>query len=113
MSNDPTNNGSAEKSILDMLAHPESADIDFEPPRMCGAEARESDVAKGSYGCVSHLMELLILAQEVFGSSEAAKVWMNKPHPCFEDLPPSQAVSTYGAKRVMEVLTAIKYGGVV
>ena len=54
------------------------------------------------------------LANEVFASEAEAWLWLNRPHPMFDDRSPLQAAETSsGADHVKEVLLSIKYGGVV
>lgn len=63
---------------------------------------------------VLRLLELHEMAVDVFGSEASGREWLNKPHPSFGGEPPiKDARSSYGADKVKEVLTAIKYGGAV
>ncbi|MCV0438895.1 MAG: MbcA/ParS/Xre antitoxin family protein [Hydrogenophaga sp.] len=59
------------------------------------------------------LRDMQQLATDVFGKREAAD-WIQRPHPMLEGKTPSDAAATsLGLQRVMEILVAIKYGGVV
>lgn len=63
---------------------------------------------------ILRLVEVKQLAAEVFGSTDTADKWLNKPHPMFGSKPPlAETRSSYGAQHVKDVLLAIKYGGVV
>lgn len=59
------------------------------------------------------LIELDQLAVDTFETEDEARQWLRKPHPMLEgDDPWSAAKTSYGAQRVKDILTAIKYGGV-
>lgn len=62
---------------------------------------------------VLRLAELEAYAMEVFGAESAAHGWLKERHPMLGESPIDAASSSYGAQRVREILTAIKYGGVV
>jgi uncharacterized protein (DUF2384 family) len=60
------------------------------------------------------LTELVAMAQDSFNTQIDAAGWMNTPHPLLDGMSPRDAAQTQaGAKRVAEILTAIKWGGVV
>lgn len=61
---------------------------------------------------VLRLAELEALALDVFASEEAAHGWLKSSHPMLDESPIDAASTSYGAQRVREILTAIKYGGV-
>jgi putative toxin-antitoxin system antitoxin component (TIGR02293 family) len=61
---------------------------------------------------VLRLAEMEALAADVFTSDEAAHGWLKTPHPLLGETPIDAASTSYGAQRVREILTAIKYGGV-
>ena len=59
-------------------------------------------------------IELHTLAAQVFGTSDKAAVWLNKPHPLFDGKSPMEVASNeYGVAKVKSMLFAIRYGGVV
>lgn len=59
------------------------------------------------------LLELDQLAVDAFETEEDARHWLRKPHPMLDgEAPLSAAKTSYGAQRVKDILTAIKYGGV-
>lgn len=61
---------------------------------------------------IPDLRDMQELATEVFGIREAAD-WCQRPHPMLDGKPPSHAAATsLGLQRVMEILVALKYGGV-
>jgi putative toxin-antitoxin system antitoxin component (TIGR02293 family) len=63
---------------------------------------------------VLRIMELVGLAEDVFDSGGSAMGWLKRRHPMLEDETPLEAAKTsYGARRVSDILVAIKYGGVV
>jgi putative toxin-antitoxin system antitoxin component (TIGR02293 family) len=62
---------------------------------------------------VLRLAGLEALALDVFASEQAAHEWLKKEHPILGESPIEAASSSYGAQRVREILTGIKYGGVV
>ena len=62
---------------------------------------------------VLRLAELEALVQDVFASETAAHDWLKTEHPQLGESPITAASTSYGAQRVREILTAIKYGGVV
>jgi putative toxin-antitoxin system antitoxin component (TIGR02293 family) len=57
------------------------------------------------------LAELEALALDVFASEDAARGWLQNPHPMLNKSPIEAAAISSGAQRVREILTAIKYGG--
>lgn len=58
-------------------------------------------------------MQLQLFAADVFGSVEAARQWLQKPHPMLDDLSPSDfADNEFGARKVTGILAGLKYGGV-
>lgn len=75
--------------------------------------AREDQaLPRHSAETVLRLAELEGLALDVFANVEAAHGWLKKPHPMLGESPIDAASTSYGAQRVREILTAIKYGGV-
>lgn len=59
------------------------------------------------------LIELDQLAIDTFETEDEARQWLRKAHPMLDgDDPLSAAKTSYGAQRVKDILTAIKYGGV-
>ena len=60
------------------------------------------------------LRELVDMALETFKTQADAEGWMNAKHPLLNSMSPREAArSEVGAKRVAEILTALKWGGVV
>ena len=62
---------------------------------------------------VLRLAELEAFVLDVFASEQAAHDWLKTEHPLLGESPIDAASTSYGAQRVREILTAIKYGGVV
>jgi putative toxin-antitoxin system antitoxin component (TIGR02293 family) len=59
------------------------------------------------------LLELDQLAVDTFETEDEARHWLRRPHPLLDgDDPLSAAKTSYGAQRVKDILTAVKYGGV-
>ncbi|MBX3656154.1 MAG: DUF2384 domain-containing protein [Ramlibacter sp.] len=58
------------------------------------------------------LAELEALALDVFASEDAARGWLQNPHPMLNKSPIEAAAISSGAQRVREILAAIKHGGV-
>lgn len=57
--------------------------------------------------------ELERMATDTFETREEAAQWLRTPHPMLDgDAPLQIAVTQAGAERVKDILTAIKYGGV-
>lgn len=57
--------------------------------------------------------ELDRMATDTFETREEAAKWLRMPHPMLDGVAPLQiAVTKAGAERVKDILTAIKYGGV-
>lgn len=73
----------------------------------------DQPLPKHSAETVLHLAELEAFALDVFDSEQAAHDWLKSEHPMLGESPIDAASSSYGAQRVREILTAIKYGGVV
>jgi putative toxin-antitoxin system antitoxin component (TIGR02293 family) len=73
----------------------------------------DQTLPKHSAETVLRLAELESLALDVFASAQDAHGWLKKPHPLLGESPIDAASTSYGAQRVREILTAIKYGGVV
>lgn len=73
----------------------------------------DQPLPKHSAETVLHLAELEAFALDVFDSEQAAHDWLKSAHPMLGESPIDAASSSYGAQRVREILTAIKYGGVV
>lgn len=63
---------------------------------------------------VLRLLELEALATDTFETDDAAHGWLRRPHPMLEGECPLEAAKTsFGTRRVKDMLIAIKYGGVV
>jgi putative toxin-antitoxin system antitoxin component (TIGR02293 family) len=73
----------------------------------------DQTLPKHSGETVLRLAELEGLALDVFASAKDAHGWLRKPHPMLGESPIDAASTSYGAQHVREILTAIKYGGVV
>lgn len=59
-------------------------------------------------------MQLHLFAADVFGGIEPARAWLNKPHPMLDGMAPAKyADNEFGAQKVLSLLAALKYGGVV
>lgn len=62
---------------------------------------------------VLRIMELVTLAEDVFDTGESALGWIRRVHPMLDNETPLEAAKTsFGARRVSDILIAIKYGGV-
>ncbi len=60
------------------------------------------------------LFEIEKMANDTFETEEAALAWLRRPHPMLEgESPLESAKISFGARRVKDILVAIKYGGVV
>ncbi len=63
---------------------------------------------------VLRMLELKDIACDTFESEEAALGWLRRPHPMLDGESPLESASTsFGSRRVKDILVAIKYGGVV
>lgn len=63
---------------------------------------------------VLRVLELEEMANDTFESEEAAHGWLRRPHPMLDGESPLESAKTsYGARRVRDILVAIKHGGVV
>ena len=63
---------------------------------------------------VLRLRELKSMANDTFESEEAAFGWLLRPHPMLDgETPLESAKTSFGARRVKDILVAIKYGGAV
>jgi putative toxin-antitoxin system antitoxin component (TIGR02293 family) len=63
---------------------------------------------------VLRLLELEAMATDTFESDDAAHGWLRRAHPMLESECPLEAAKTsFGTRRVKDMLVAIKYGGVV
>jgi putative toxin-antitoxin system antitoxin component (TIGR02293 family) len=63
---------------------------------------------------VLRLLELEAMATDTFESDDAAHGWLRRQHPMLEGECPLEAAKTsFGTRRVKDMLIAIKYGGVV
>ncbi|WP_382327942.1 antitoxin Xre/MbcA/ParS toxin-binding domain-containing protein [Hydrogenophaga sp. UC242_50] len=71
-------------------------------------------MAKTTAESKMRLQELERLAEEAFASRADARSWLLRPHPLLEGASPLQVGKTEdGARRIQDMLVAIKYGGVV
>jgi putative toxin-antitoxin system antitoxin component (TIGR02293 family) len=60
------------------------------------------------------LLELDAMARDTFETDEEAAAWLRQPHPMLDgETPLDCAKSGFGAERVKDILSAVKYGGVV
>ncbi|MEK7663796.1 MAG: MbcA/ParS/Xre antitoxin family protein [Actinomycetota bacterium] len=63
---------------------------------------------------VLQLRDLEKMANDTFESEEAASGWLRRPHPMLDGESPLEAAKTsFGTRRVKDILVALKYGGVV
>ena len=63
---------------------------------------------------VLRLLELEDIANDTFESEDAALTWLRKPHPMLDGESPLESAKTsFGSRRVKDILIAIKYGGIV
>ena len=63
---------------------------------------------------VLRLLELNNIACDTFESDDAALGWLRRPHPMLDGESPLESAKTsFGSRRVKDMLVAIKYGGVV
>ena len=61
---------------------------------------------------VLRLLELQGMAHDIFESEDAALAWLRKPHPMLDGESPLESAKTsFGSRRVKDILIAIKYGG--
>lgn len=76
--------------------------------------ASRANLATHKADARSRIAKIESLAKETFETEEEAVAWLQRPHPVLDGQAPRQVASTSdGAKRVREILIAIKYGGVV
>ncbi len=62
---------------------------------------------------VLRLLELEAMATDTFESDDAAHGWLRRQHPMLEgECPLAAAKTSFGTRRVKDMLIAIKYGGV-
>lgn len=63
---------------------------------------------------VLRLLELKAMACDVFESEDDAIGWLRRPHPLLDGESPLESASTsFGSRRVKDILISIKYGGAV
>ena len=63
---------------------------------------------------VLRLLELNNIACDTFESDDAALGWLRRPHPMLDgESPLASARTSFGSRRVKDMLVAIKHGGVV
>ena len=63
---------------------------------------------------VLRLLELKELANDTFETEDVALGWLRRPHPMLDgETPLESAKTSFGSKRVKDILVAIKHGGVV
>lgn len=63
---------------------------------------------------VLRLLELKDIANDTFESEDAALGWLRRPHPMLDGESPLESAKTsFGSRRVKDILVAIKHGGVV
>ena len=63
---------------------------------------------------VLRLLELKDIARDTFESEDAALGWLRRPHPMLDGESPLESAKTsFGSRRVKDILVAIKHGGVV
>lgn len=62
---------------------------------------------------ILRLAELEAVVLDVFASQPAAHDWLKTEHPLLGESPITAASTSYGAERVREILTAVRYGGAV
>jgi putative toxin-antitoxin system antitoxin component (TIGR02293 family) len=60
------------------------------------------------------LRELVRLARETFETAGEVRAWLKRPHPMLGGASPLECAKTrLGARRVKDILVAIKHGGAV
>lgn len=63
---------------------------------------------------VLRLLELKDIANDTFESEDTALGWLRRPHPMLDGESPLESAKTsFGSRRVKDILVAIKHGGVV
>lgn len=63
---------------------------------------------------ILRIMQLQLIAADVFGQVDLGRVWLRRPHPMLDGLAPGDyADNEYGAGQVRGMLAALKHGGVV
>lgn len=75
---------------------------------------KDQPLPKHSAENVLRLLELKDMASDTFESEDDAIGWLRRPHPLLDgESPLESAANSFGARRVKDILVAIKYGGVV
>ena len=75
------------------------------------APVKDLNVIKSELQAEIYLLSAKLHAIEVFGSQEAAEVWLVESNPALDGNTPSQVLtSSVGLERVIDVLNAIRYG---
>lgn len=76
--------------------------------------SKDQPLPKHSAENVLRLLELKDMASDTFESEDDAIGWLRRPHPLLDgESPLESAATSFGSRRVKDILVAIKYGGVV
>ena len=76
--------------------------------------SKNQPLPKHSAENVLRVLELNNVAIDTFETEAGALEWMRKPHPMLDgESPLESAATSFGSRRVRDILVAIKYGGVV
>lgn len=76
-------------------------------------EKQDKPLPSASVEQLLRTMQLQLIAADVFGSIQAARQWLRRPHPMLGDSPPADyADNEFGAEQVRSMLIGLKYGGV-
>ena len=76
--------------------------------------SKNQSLPKHSAENVLRVLELNNVAIDTFETEAGALEWMRKPHPMLDgESPLESAATSFGSRRVRDILVAIKYGGVV
>lgn len=88
--------------------------LDLDRTTLLRRATRDQPLPTHSAENVLRVLELKDAAIDTFETEAMALDWMRRPHPMLDgESPLESAATSFGARRVRDILLAIKYGGVV
>jgi putative toxin-antitoxin system antitoxin component (TIGR02293 family) len=88
--------------------------LDFDRTTAMRRASKDQPLPKHVAENVLRILELQKLACDTFATEEETIAWLRRPHPMLEGESPLLAANTsFGTRRVKDILVAIQHGGVV
>ena len=88
--------------------------LDLDRTTLLRRASKDQPLPTHSAENVLRVLELKDAAIDTFETESMALDWMRRPHPMLDgESPLESAATSFGSRRVREILLAIQYGGVV